>query len=120
MKAPTKEERERVIRENFKEKEKDESDKESDDDDDVNVIVYSSISNPKYIAIYDSIVKFLKTKKGWTSRGKVRDGCKKTVNDARELGQLQGRYSEIYEGDVCDVKQILWKKVGREYEYSLA
>ena len=122
MKAPTKEERERVIRENVKEKE-DNEESDDDDDDDVNVIVYSSISNPKYIAIYDSIVKFLKTKKGWTSRGKVRDGCKKTVNDARELGQLQGRYSEIYEGDyegeASDVKQILWKKVGREYEYAL-
>jgi hypothetical protein len=117
MKVPTEEEREKVISENVKEK--DESEDESDDDEDVNVIVYESISNPKYISIYESIVTFLKTKKGWTSRGKVRDGCKKTVNDARELGQLQGRYSEIYEGDASDVKQILWKKVGREYEYSL-
>ena len=55
MKAPTEEEREKMISENIKEK--DESEEEEEDDEDVNVIVYASISNPKYI------VTFLKTKK---------------------------------------------------------
>ena len=123
---PTDEEREEMIRRHQSDNDSDDdndSDNDSDEEDDINVIIYSSITNQKYITIYDSIVEFLKTQKSkekWVSRGKIREGCKHAIKDARELGQLQGRYSEIYEGEDSDTKQILWKKEGREYEYCLA
>jgi hypothetical protein len=125
MTPPTEEERKEMIRQHEDDSDEDDSDEDEDEDDedDINVIVYSSITNQKYITIYDSIVEFLKhqkSKQKWVSRGKIREGCKHTIKDARELGQLQGRYSEIYEGDDSDQRQILWKKEGREYEYCLA
>ena len=43
------------------------------------------------------------------------------------MGQLQGRYSELYEGEEAEEEDeeeeenniVIWKKVGREYEYKL-
>ena len=60
----------------------------------------------------------------WVSRGNIREGCRRTIQDAREMGQLQGRYSDVYEGEGSDGSDdentiVMWKKVGREYEYKL-
>lgn len=96
-----------------------ESDEEEDEEDEEEIfmIVKDDIVNPKYIAIYESIVEYLERYKNkWVSRGSIREACRETIHDARELGQLQGRYSDVYEecGD-----GIVWRKVGREYEYKL-
>jgi len=90
---------------------------ESSDEEDENMIVKEFIVNPKYIAIYESIVTYLKRfPDKWVSRGNVREACRDTIQDARELGQLQGRYSAVHENEQ---NVILWRKVGREYEYKL-
>jgi len=85
--------------------------------DDVYMIIKDEIENPKYLAIYESVTEFLKTKSGWVSRGKIRDACRDTVIDARDLGTFQERYSNTYSG--MDFEYILWRKNGREYEYKL-
>lgn len=97
-----------------------ESEEEDDEDDDVFVIVKNDIVNPKYVSIYDAIVECLKKRgKGkWVSRGSIREACRNTIQDAREMGQLQGRYSDLYEGEEAN-NILIWKKVGREYEYKL-
>jgi hypothetical protein len=39
------------------------------------------------------------------------------------MGQLQGRYSDAWEGEESDESEegevMIWRKVGREYEYKL-
>ena len=99
---------------------------EEDDEEEIFMIVKDYIVNPKYIGIYDAIVDYLKKRgKGkWVSRGNIREGCRRTIQDAREMGQLQGRYSDVYEGEGSDGSDdentiVMWKKVGREYEYKL-
>ena len=99
---------------------KDQFESEEDDEDDVFMIVKNDIVNPKYVGIYDAIVECLKKRgKGkWVSRGSIREACRNTIQDAREMGQLQGRYSDLYEGEEAN-NILIWKKVGREYEYKL-
>ena len=102
-----------------------ESDEEEDEEDEENVftIVKDDIANPKYIDIHDAIVAYLKTRgKGkWVSRGNIREACRNTIKDAREMGQLQGRYSDVYEESETetDGDTMIWRKAGREYEYKL-
>lgn len=103
----------------------DQFESEEDDEEEVFMIIKNDIVNPKYIGIYDAIVKYLKKRgKGkWVSRGNIREACRNTIQDAREMGQLQGRYSELYEGEEEEEDEenniVIWKKVGREYEYKL-
>ena len=102
----------------------DQFESEEDDEEEVFMIIKNDIVNPKYIGIYDAIVKYLKKRgKGkWVSRGNIREACRNTIQDAREMGQLQGRYSDLYEGEEAEDEEnniVIWKKVGREYEYKL-
>jgi hypothetical protein len=84
--------------------------------------------NPKYVGIHNAIVAYLKKcgKGKWVSRGNIREACRDTIQDAREMGQLQGRYSDVWEGDESEEGEegkegdvMIWRKVGREYEYKL-
>ena len=89
-------------------------------DKDIFMIVKDDIVNPKYIDIHEAIITFLKKcgKGKWVSRGNIREACRDTIQDAREMGQLQGRYSDVWEGEESD-EVMIWRKVGREYEYKL-
>jgi len=99
-----------------------ESEEEEEDEDEVFIIVKNDIVNPKYIGIYNAIVECLKKggKSKWVSRGSIRETCRNTIQDAREMGQLQGRYSDVYEGEEAgESNGVIWRKTGREYEYKL-
>ena len=114
-------------RDAYKDQFESEEDEEDDGkkDKDIFMIVKEDIVNPKYIGIHDAIVGYLKKcgKDKWVSRGNIREACRDTIQDAREMGQLQGRYSDVWEGEESDetkVKEMMiWRKVGREYEYKL-
>lgn len=99
-----------------------ESEEEEEDEDEVFIIVKNDIVNPKYIGIYNAIVECLKKggKSKWVSRGSIREACRNTIQDAREMGQLQGRYSDVYEGEEAgESNGVIWRKTRREYEYKL-
>ena len=99
-----------------------EEEEEEEDEDEVFIIVKNDIVNPKYIGIYNAIVECLKKggKSKWVSRGSIREACRNTIQDAREMGQLQGRYSDVYEGEEAgESNGVIWRKTGREYEYKL-
>jgi hypothetical protein len=112
-------------REDFKEQfaSDEEEDEDEEDKPDIFMIVKDDIVNPKYIGIYDAIVTYLKKcgKGKWVSRGNIREACRDTIQDAREMGQLQGRYSVGYDGEAGEAGEdtMIWQKVGREYEYKL-
>jgi hypothetical protein len=118
--APTTKERE-DFKEQFASDE--EEDEDEEDEPDIFMIVKDDIVNPKYIGIYDAIVTYLKKcgKGKWVSRGNIREACRDTIQDAREMGQLQGRYSVGYDGGDGEAGEdtMIWQKVGREYEYKL-
>ena len=117
--APSTTER-KEFKDQFESDEEEEDDKES-----IFMIVKDDIVNPKYIGIHEAIVACLKKygKGKWVSRGNIREACRDTIQDAREMGQLQGRYSDAWEGEESDESEerevMIWRKVGREYEYKL-
>jgi hypothetical protein len=100
-------------------------DEEEEDKENIFIIMKNDIVNPKYIGIHDAIIAYLKKcgKDKWVSRGNIREACRDTIQDAREMGQLQGRYSDVWEGEESDKDEesdvMIWRKVGREYEYKL-
>lgn len=114
-------------RDAYKDQFESEEDEEDDGkkDKDIFMIIKEDIVNPKYIGIHDAIVGYLKKcgKGKWVSRGNIREACRDTIQDAREMGQLQGRYSDVWEGEESDESEegevMIWRKVGREYEYKL-
>jgi len=104
-------------------------DEEDEDKENIFMIIKDDIVNPKYVGIHNAIVAYLKKcgKGKWVSRGNIREACRDTIQDAREMGQLQGRYSDVWEGEESDEESeegeegdvMIWRKVGREYEYKL-
>jgi hypothetical protein len=100
-------------------------DEEDEDKENIFMIIKDDIVNPKYVGIHNAIVAYLKKcgKGKWVSRGNIREACRDTIQDAREMGQLQGRYSDVWEGDESEEGEegdvMIWRKVGREYEYKL-
>ena len=83
------------------------------------MIVLGDIEHPKYIKMYEAIVAYLAAAGGstrWVSRGRIREDCREDIPDVRDLGRLQ-RYSQVYEGE--QGRQLIWRKVKREYEYKL-
>ena len=100
----------------------DSEDEEDEDKENIFMIIKDDIVNPKYVGIHNAIVAYLKKcgKGKWVSRGNIREACRDTIQDAREMGQLQGRYSDVWEGDESEEGDVMiWRKVGREYEYKL-
>jgi hypothetical protein len=97
-------------------------DEEDEDKENIFMIIKDDIVNPKYVGIHNAIVAYLKKcgKGKWVSRGNIREACRDTIQDAREMGQLQGRYSDVWEGEESKEGDVMiWRKVGREYEYKL-
>ena len=100
----------------------DSEDEEDEDKENIFMIIKDDIVNPKYVGIHNAIVAYLKKcgKGKWVSRGNIREACRDTIQDAREMGQLQGRYSDVWEGEESEEGDVMiWRKVGREYEYKL-
>jgi hypothetical protein len=100
----------------------DSEDEEDEDKENIFMIIKDDIVNPKYVGIHNAIVAYLKKcgKGKWVSRGNIREACRDTIQDAREMGQLQGRYSDVWEGEEGEEGDVMiWRKVGREYEYKL-